>query len=62
MGRAARRLGLAVMAQVHSHPGADTRHSDGDDELIVLPREGMFSLVIGRYGEGFISVPAGIRP
>src|SRR5881396_4059505 len=52
MGRAARRLGLAVMAQVHSHPGADTRHSDGDDELIVLPREGMFSLVIGRYGEG----------
>jgi len=61
MGRAARRLGLAVMAQVHSHPGADTRHSDGDDELIVLPREGMFSLVIGRYGAsgdvvGFVGV------
>jgi hypothetical protein len=52
MGRAARHLGLAVMAQVHSHPGADTRHSDGDDELIVLPREGMFSLVVGRYGDG----------
>lgn len=52
MGRAARRLGLAVMAQVHSHPGTDTRHSDGDDQLIVLPREGMFSLVVDRYGDG----------
>lgn len=52
MARSARRLGLAVMAQVHSHPGGDTRHSDGDDELIVLPCEGMFSLVVGRYGDG----------
>jgi proteasome lid subunit RPN8/RPN11 len=54
MARSARRLGLAVMAQVHSHPGSDTRHSDGDDELIVLPREGMFSLVVGRYGDGSV--------
>lgn len=50
--RAARRQGLVVAAQVHSHPGADTRHSDGDDEMILLPYEGMFSLVVGRYGHG----------
>lgn len=54
MARSARRFGLAVMVQVHSHPGGDTRHSDGDDELIVLPREGMFSLVVGRYGDGAV--------
>lgn len=54
MARSARRLGLAVMMQVHSHPGDDTRHSGGDDELVVLPREGMFSLVVGRYGDGSV--------
>jgi hypothetical protein len=54
MARSARRLGLAVMVQVHSHPGGDTRHSDGDDDLVVLPREGMFSLVVGRYGDGSV--------
>jgi hypothetical protein len=37
---------------VHSHPGNDTRHSDGDDELILLPYQGMFSLVVGDYGHG----------
>jgi hypothetical protein len=50
--RAARRLGLVVAAQVHSHPGSDTRHSDGDDEMILLPYEGMFSLVVASYGDG----------
>jgi proteasome lid subunit RPN8/RPN11 len=45
---------LAVLGQVHSHPGGDTRHSDGDDDLIVLPHEGMFSLVVGRYGDGSV--------
>jgi proteasome lid subunit RPN8/RPN11 len=52
MSRRARSLGLAVVAQVHSHPGDDTRHSDGDDKLILMPFEGMFSLVVGRYGSG----------
>ena len=52
--RAARKLDLGVIAQVHSHPGDDTRHSDGDDDLIVLPYEGMFSLVVPRYGTGSI--------
>jgi len=50
--RAARAHGLAVLAQVHSHPEDDTRHSDGDDRLVLMPYEGMFSLVIGRYGDG----------
>lgn len=50
--RAARAQGLAVLAQVHSHPEDDTRHSDGDDQLVLMPYEGMFSLVVGRYGDG----------
>lgn len=48
--RAARTVGLGLVAQVHSHPGNDTRHSDGDDQLILMPYEGMFSLVVGDYG------------
>lgn len=51
---AARRLRLGVVAQVHSHPGDDTRHSDGDDDLVLMPYEGMFSLVVGDYGGGAV--------
>ena len=43
-------MGLGVLAQVHSHPGRDTRHSDGDDDLIVMPFENMLSLVAPHYG------------
>jgi proteasome lid subunit RPN8/RPN11 len=50
--RTARALRLGVVAQVHSHPGLDTRHSDGDDDLVLMPFNGMFSLVVARYGEG----------
>jgi proteasome lid subunit RPN8/RPN11 len=50
--RAARALRLGIVAQVHSHPGSDTRHSDGDDDLILMPYEGMFSLVVANYGDG----------
>jgi proteasome lid subunit RPN8/RPN11 len=50
--RAARARGLGVVAQVHSHPGTDTRHSDGDDRLVLMPFENMFSLVVARYGSG----------
>lgn len=42
--------GVSVLAQVHSHPGADSRHSDGDDDLIILPFEGMLSIVVPYYG------------
>jgi proteasome lid subunit RPN8/RPN11 len=51
-GRAARASGLGLVAQVHSHPGASTLHSIGDNELIVLPFHGMFSLVVADYGCG----------
>jgi hypothetical protein len=54
IARLARRHQLGVVAQVHSHPGRDTRHSDGDDQLVLMPYDGMFSLVIGRYGHGDI--------
>lgn len=50
--RAARGAGLGLVGQVHSHPGHDTRHSDGDDQLILMPFEGMFSLVVADYGHG----------
>lgn len=49
-GRTIRAYGLALVAQVHSHPGDDTRHSDGDDTLIVMTHEGMWSLICGHYG------------
>ena len=48
-----------LVAQVHSHPGSDTRHSDGDDRLILMPHEGMFSLVVGSYGDGGIALSDG---
>jgi hypothetical protein len=54
VARSARQYGLGVVAQVHSHPGTDTRHSDGDDKLILMPFEGMFSLVVARYGQGAV--------
>lgn len=50
--RAARAIGLGLVAQVHSHPGDDTRHSDGDDQLVLMPFEGMFSLVVADFGQG----------
>jgi len=57
--RASRSLGICLVAQVHSHPGNDTRHSDGDDRLVLMPFEGMFSLVIGRYGAGGVTLDTG---
>lgn len=48
--------GLGILAQVHSHPGWDTRHSDGDDELIVMPFERMLSLVAPFYGRTVTSI------
>lgn len=52
--KAARAFGLGIVAQIHSHPGTDTRHSDGDDRLIFMPYESMFSLVVAHYGLGSI--------
>jgi proteasome lid subunit RPN8/RPN11 len=52
----ARQHGLGILCQVHSHPGKDTRHSDGDDGLVLLPFEGMLSVVVPDFGIGFKAV------
>lgn len=57
--RAARALGLAFVCQVHSHPGTDTRHSEGDDRMVPLPSEGMFSVVVADYGDGGVTPDEG---
>lgn len=43
--------GLGLLAQVHSHPSGDARHSDGDDLMVLLPFEGMLSIVVPWYGK-----------
>lgn len=48
--RSARAKKLGILCQVHSHPGDDARHSDGDDDLVLLPFEGMLSIVAPRFG------------
>jgi Prokaryotic homologs of the JAB domain len=50
--RAMRPYGAGMLAQVHSHPGTGTHHSDGDDDLVLMPFEGMFSLIAGNYAAG----------
>lgn len=56
VARRARAMGLGVLAQVHSHPGRDTRHSDGDDDLVVMPFENMLSLVAPSYGRNLKAI------
>lgn len=46
----AHRHRLGVLAQLHSHPGAWTEHSVGDDRMILMPFEEMLSLVAPHYG------------
>jgi proteasome lid subunit RPN8/RPN11 len=41
--------GLGVLAQVHSHPGAFSEHSRGDDHMVLMPFEGMLSVVVPHY-------------
>jgi proteasome lid subunit RPN8/RPN11 len=55
---AARARGVLLLAQVHSHPGSDTRHSDGDDDLIIMPYDGMLSVVVPRYGVAWTGIDA----
>jgi proteasome lid subunit RPN8/RPN11 len=53
VSRFARSLGLAVLGQIHSHPAGSTEHSEGDDELVLMPFEGMLSIVVphnARFG------------
>ena len=58
--RAARAKCLGIVAQVHSHPGDDVRHSDGDDDLVLMPFDGMFSLVVANYGNARMEQGAGL--
>lgn len=48
--RAAARLGLQVVAQVHTHPGA-AYHSDGDVEGARIRYPGYASIVLPDYGD-----------
>lgn len=56
VARRSRAMGLGILAQIHSHPGRDTRHSDGDDKLVVMPFENMLSLVAPYYGRTLRSI------
>ena len=42
---------LELLGQVHSHPGSFVDHSQGDDELALMPFEGFLSIVIPHYGQ-----------
>lgn len=54
--KATRANNVSILAQVHSHPGRFTWHSDGDDNLILFPYDGMLSLVAPNYGHGISSI------
>jgi hypothetical protein len=56
VARHARRDGLGILCQVHSHPGSDARHSDGDDHLVLLPFDGMLSIVAPHFGVELTSI------
>jgi proteasome lid subunit RPN8/RPN11 len=44
------RMGLALVAQVHSHPGAAVTHSDLDDDGTIIKGKGFWSIVVPYYG------------
>jgi proteasome lid subunit RPN8/RPN11 len=44
--------GLALVGQVHTHPGASVDHSDGDDEDAFMPTENYISIVVPNYCRG----------
>jgi proteasome lid subunit RPN8/RPN11 len=41
--------GLALVGQVHTHPGPWVDHSGGDDEDAFMPRENYISIVVPSY-------------
>ena len=52
----ARKSGLGVIAQVHTHPTDSALHSLGDDDMVRPRYEGMLSIVVPAYGRH------GLRP
>ncbi len=49
-GRHLRELGLIRLAQMHSHPGGGTGHSEHDDAMAFSRRDGAISIVVPHYG------------
>jgi hypothetical protein len=49
------RNGLALIAQIHSHPG-HAYHSSTDDEFAVATTVGCFSLVVPDFGTGTFEI------
>lgn len=45
------RQDLALVAQVHSHPGGAVTHSDLDDEGTIIKGQGFWSIVVPNYGK-----------
>ncbi|MBI5021130.1 MAG: Mov34/MPN/PAD-1 family protein [Ignavibacteriales bacterium] len=43
---------LELIGQVHTHPGKFVGHSDGDDQLALMPYEGFLSIVVPQYARG----------
>lgn len=41
--------GLALLAQVHTHPGTGVDHSEGDDRDAFMPTENYISIVVPKY-------------
>jgi proteasome lid subunit RPN8/RPN11 len=48
--------GLELLGQVHSHPGSFVDHSEGDDEMALMPYDGFLSIVVPHYARD------GMRP
>lgn len=52
VGAHLRRHGLVRLAQVHTHPGHDTRHSPTDDESAYSRKAGAISIVLSWHAAG----------
>lgn len=50
IGPILRAHGVALCAQLHTHPGGGTVHSDTDDQMVHMPFEDMLSVVVPHYG------------
>lgn len=43
------KYGLHLLAQVHSHPGKNVNHSNGDDKNAFMPYDGFLSIIVPEY-------------
>jgi hypothetical protein len=51
-GKHFRRYGMERLAQVHTHPGRDVRHSPFDDENAYSQMDGAISIVLPHHSRG----------